>query len=109
MFQRWYILRKTRLKTIDVKKATEKDLQRLGRKVNPYVSISHKEPIPYSVSTAENKEWDYSLENPIRSTATMQILRNKKTHRVVVCPGDLERIKSMFNDDWEIVESAIKE
>ena len=32
----------------------------------------------------------------------------RKTGRVVVCPGNLEQIRSMYNSDWEIVESEIK-
>ncbi len=45
----------------------------------------------------------------VEGPSTMQCIKNKKTGAVVVCPGNLSRIKEMFNDDWAIVESEIKE
>ena len=119
---RWYYLRKEKLKAVNVHKATEKDLQKLGRKIGSDVSLDHNNPNPYLIDKSPNRKdaepyfiegktyevYKYGKE-PQSQPSTMQILRNKKTHRVIVCPGNLEKIKSMYNDDWEIVESAIKE
>jgi hypothetical protein len=122
---RWYWLREEKLKTVNVHKATEKDLQKLGRKIGSDVSLDHNNTNPYLIDKSPKQKdtepyliggkiyevYKYGKEpqSPQSQPSTMQILRNKKTHRVVVCPGNLEKIKSMYNDDWEIVESAIKE
>jgi hypothetical protein len=39
----------------------------------------------------------------------MQAIRHKKSGRVVMFPGSADQIKARFGDDYEIVESIIKE
>jgi len=40
---------------------------------------------------------------------TRNIIRHKKTGRVVIFDGTVEDIKKTFNEDYELVEAAIKE
>jgi len=87
-FQKYLYLRKHGLKTVDVQKATQEDLEKLGRKVNSCKAVLG------GVKTVETH---------------MQAIRHKKSGRVVMYPGTLEQIKSIFGSDYEIVESAIKE
>jgi len=87
-FQKYLYLRKHGLKTVDIQKATQEDLEKLGRKVNSCRAVLG------GVKTVETH---------------MQAIRHKKSGRVVMYPGTLEQIKSMFGDGYEIVESAIKE
>ena len=87
-FQKYLYLRKHGLKTVDVKKATQEDLEKLGRKVTSCRAILG------GVKTVETY---------------MQAIRHKKSGRVVMYSGTLEQIKEMFGDAYEIVESEIKE
>jgi hypothetical protein len=87
-FQKYLYLRNHGLKTVDVKKATQEDLEKLGRKVKTCMSVLG------GVKTVQTH---------------MQAIRHKKTGRVVMYPGTIDQIKSMFGKDYEIVESAIKE
>jgi hypothetical protein len=110
------------LKSVPIYVAEEKDLQGLGRVVGPSISLSSKSPKPYLVlgneildakSSEEVKSIQADLKyinaGAVEGPSTMQCIKNKKTGAVVVCPGNLSRIKEMFNDDWVIVESEIKE
>ena len=85
---RYWWIRKTRLKTVDVHKAKENNLLELGREV-------------YTCKEGNGSK------TIVRSC--MQAIRNKKTGRVVMFPGTLEQIQFMFGKDYEIVESAIKD
>ena len=123
---RWSVLRKTRLKTVDVNKATEKDVEELGRVVGPYISNDHKEPKPYLI----NNDPKYLINNDpklikpyllmdkdgavidesnyVSHSSVMKTLRNKKTGVVIICPWDLVKIQDTYGKDWQIIEAAIK-
>lgn len=111
-YVRWNVLRKTRLKTVDVDKATEKDIKELGRVVGPYVSNDHKESKPYLIKEDEQTGAFKTVveENSyVSRSSTMKTLRNKKTGVVIICSWDLVKIQDTYGKDWEIVEAAIKE
>jgi hypothetical protein len=110
------------LKSVPIYVAEEKDLQGLGRTVGSAVSLSSRNPKPYLVLGNEildekSSEEVRNIQADLRhinacaaeGPSTMQCIKNKKTGAVVVCPGNISRIKEMFNDDWVIVESEIKE
>lgn len=108
---RWSVLRKSRLKTVDVNKATEKDVQELGRVVGPYISNDHKEPKPYFIEKDEKTgifKATIDKSNYVSHSSTMKTLRNKKTGVVIICSWDLVKIQDTYGKDWEIVEAAIK-
>jgi len=108
---RWSVLRKTRLKTVDLHKATEKDVQELGRVVGPYISNDHKEPKPYFIEKDSNSgayKTTFNESNYVPHSSVMKTLRNKKTGVVIICPWSLDKIKANYGDNWEIVEAAIK-
>ena len=75
-------------KTVDIKSATQKDLEALGRTV-------------YACKAGLGK-----IE---QVKTSMVAVRNKKNGRVVMCCWPLDQIKSKFGNDYEIVESEIKE
>ncbi len=104
--KRVFYFRKNK-KAMPVNLINEEDLQRLGRKLGDNVSLSHNNPKPYSVAIDDDEQY-YSEELPEPSTSTMQIIRNKKNGRTMVCPGNIEQIKAIYNNDWEVVESEIK-
>jgi hypothetical protein len=87
-FRHYWKVRKYIPKTIDIKKATDKDLNALGR-----TTYFHKE----------------TEGGAVLVKSSMQAIRHKKTRRVVMFMGTIDQIKDRFGDDYEIVESEIKE
>lgn len=68
--------------------------------------------IPLNHITNKNKDEVNQLISKISRTDNLgfskHCIRNKKNGRVVIDFGTLDDLKSRYNDDYEIVESAIK-
>lgn len=87
-FKNYLWPKKGDLKAVDVKKLTENDLNELGRAVHSC-----------KVENAKIKTFNSSI----------LMVRNKKNEVLFAFSGTLDQVKSKFGDNYEIVESAIKE
>ena len=81
-------IRKYLPRAVDVKGSTEEDLTSMGRK-----TYAH----------------EITGKGPKLVSSSLVPIRNKKNGRVIMFSGSLEQIKAVFGDDYEIVESAIKD
>ena len=84
----YFIKRRYVLHKVDVKKIKQKDFEKFGRNIN-----------------CVEKEGD----KVVPSKRIIVPVRNKKSGRVVMFAGRLEDLKKTYGDDYEVVETAIKE
>ena len=84
----YFIKRRYVLRKVDIKKIKQKDFEKFGRNIN-----------------CVEKEGD----KVVPSKRIIVPVRNKKSGRVVMFAGRLEDLKKTYGDDYEVVETAIKE
>lgn len=86
------------LSTVDITDITEEDLVRLGRYVQTPIIKKDGERISFDDS------------GKVKTSSRIMVpIKNKKNGRVVMDCGTVEQLKNKYGDDYEIVESAIKD
>lgn len=96
------------LKYVHINDLTEEKLKELGR--NPIESFDDGKGITVGVfNSKDDAAKNMFSDKKVISFPSTYIVRNRKTGSVIITKGTIDTLKSQYNNDYEIVEPAIKD